>query len=72
MTTGPADIHVPWLAVTAELPPMPCRYGVPLLNSYNSTVGLHLGHIFHPLGQVQDCLHYCSPGIPEVRAAGDD
>jgi hypothetical protein len=48
--------------------PMHCRYGVALLNSYNTTVGLLLGHIFHPLGQVQDCLHYCSPGIPEVRA----
>ncbi|WIA09726.1 hypothetical protein OEZ85_009106 [Tetradesmus obliquus] len=46
------------------------RYGVPLINTYNATVALHLGHIFHPLGEVQDCLHYCSPGIPEYDMWG--
>jgi hypothetical protein len=27
---------------------------------------MHLGHILLPEGGVQDCTHYCSPGIPEV------
>jgi hypothetical protein len=28
---------------------------------------MHLGHILLPEGGVQDCTHYCSPGVPEVR-----
>jgi hypothetical protein len=37
-----------------------CRYGVPVLGTYDMTLGMHMAHI------ARDCLHYCSPGVPEV------
>jgi hypothetical protein len=38
------------------------RYGVPVLDTYDMTLGMHMAHI------ARDCLHYCSPGVPELRA----
>lgn len=45
-----------------------CRFGVPIVNTYNETVKLHAGHITdRPVsGREVDCIHYCSPGVPEV------
>jgi hypothetical protein len=43
-------------------------YAVPLVNTYKWTVPLHWAHI--DLGSSGwDCLHYCRPGLSEVRAA---
>ncbi|KAF6252821.1 hypothetical protein COO60DRAFT_497188 [Scenedesmus sp. NREL 46B-D3] len=43
------------------------RFRVPIVNNYNETVKLHAGHITdRPIGGRElDCLHYCSPGVPE-------
>lgn len=43
-------------------------YEVPLVDTYKWTVPLHGAHIY--LGSTGwDCLHYCRPGLPEVRTA---
>jgi hypothetical protein len=46
----------------------PCRFKVPIVNTYNQTVGMYFGHITdRPIpGRELDCGHYCSPGVPEV------
>lgn len=64
--TARFDPQYPWHTSAGLHTLLLRRYDVTLINTYNATVALHLGHIFHPLGEVQDCLHYCSPGIPEV------
>jgi hypothetical protein len=45
---------------TADMLILGCRCGVPVLDTYNMTLGVHMAHI------ARDCLHYCSPGVPEV------
>jgi hypothetical protein len=44
-------------------------YGVPILDTYKATISMHEGHILFPppKNTVRDCLHYCSPGIPEYE-----
>ncbi|WIA12321.1 hypothetical protein OEZ85_012376 [Tetradesmus obliquus] len=43
------------------------KFNVPIVNTYNDTVLLHDGHITdRPIGGREvDCIHYCSPGVPE-------
>ncbi|KAF6261330.1 hypothetical protein COO60DRAFT_794147 [Scenedesmus sp. NREL 46B-D3] len=45
------------------------KFGVPIVNTYNETVKLHAGHITdRPVsGREVDCIHYCSPGVPEFE-----
>lgn len=41
-------------------------HAVPVINTFNWTVPLHFAHI--PLeNNGWDCLHYCRPGLSEVR-----
>jgi hypothetical protein len=42
---------------------------VPIVNTYNETVELYMGHVTdRPIeGREVDCIHYCSPGVPEVQ-----
>jgi hypothetical protein len=43
------------------------QYRVPLIDTFKWTVRLHFAHI--PLaGNGWDCLHYCRPGLSEVRS----
>lgn len=44
-------------------------YSVPILDTYQPTIAMHEGHILYPppRSTVRDCLHYCSPGIPEFE-----
>jgi hypothetical protein len=49
----------------------PCRYGIPVVPAYNMSVPLHDAHngkVMAPLGDI-DCIHYCHPGVPEVRGS---
>lgn len=41
-------------------------YSVPLIDTYKWTVPLHWAHIPLP-NDGWDCLHYCRPGLSEVR-----
>jgi hypothetical protein len=45
------------------------RYGIPVVPAFNMSVPLHdahVGKVLTPGGDI-DCIHYCHPGVPEVR-----
>lgn len=61
-TTTPAHSELP--------PPPPIRYGVPVIPTFAQSVPLHDNHIGTRMNPEQDCLHYCMPGVPQVREGG--
>ncbi|WIA39992.1 hypothetical protein OEZ86_013419 [Tetradesmus obliquus] len=42
------------------------RFSIPLLPSINMTVSLEEAHVGGAMNSNFDCLHYCSPGVPEM------
>lgn len=46
------------------------KYNIPVTPAFNITAPLHDNHVGTRLSAVPDCLHYCSPGVPEVRQMG--
>lgn len=47
---------------------------MPIINYMNSTMPLQWAHLAasRSFKSAIDCLHYCRPGIPEVRASHCD
>lgn len=44
-----------------------CRYGMHVVPAFAQSVPLHDNHIGTTMSPEQDCLHYCMPGVPQVR-----
>lgn len=47
----------------------PCRYDIPVVPAFNVSVALSDTHVGKVMSPEIDCLHYCSPGLPEVGDA---
>jgi hypothetical protein len=57
-------------AINAPAREVLTRYGMPYMGGYSYSVPLHAGHVAMRGVPSLDCLHYCSFGLPEVRAWG--
>jgi hypothetical protein len=44
-----------------------CRFSIPVLPAINMTVALAEAHVGGLMNSHWDCVHFCSPGVPEVR-----
>jgi len=51
------------------LPHVSCRYDIPVVPAFNVSVALSDTHVGKVMSPEIDCLHYCSPGLPEVGDA---
>jgi hypothetical protein len=40
--------------------------------SYNMSVAMYQQHVGMRMSSELDCLHYCSPGLPQVRVTSKD
>jgi len=47
-----------------------CRHGIPVVPAFNISVTLADTHVGKAMNPEMDCLHYCSPGLPEVSYRG--
>jgi hypothetical protein len=43
-----------------------CRFSIPVLPAINMTVALAEAHVGGLMNSHFDCVHFCSPGVPEV------
>jgi hypothetical protein len=65
------DASVPPPPVPLLVPIFVCRFGVPMFTEFDVSVPLHDNHVGGRLSPRTDCLHFCHPGVPEVRGASE-
>lgn len=44
------------------------KYDIPVMPAFNISAPLVDNHVGLRMSASPDCLHYCNPGVPEVRA----